>query len=53
MCFKDLLAQTQKDSLDNNTSQCTEFKQKAIELVEEITETSIADQLLIKFRDKA
>ena len=53
MRFKDLLAQTQEASQDKDTSQCTELRQKALELVEEVTKTSIAEQLLIKFKDKA
>ena len=51
--FEDLLAQAQEASLDKDTSQCAELRQKALELVEEVTKTSIAEQLLIKFKDKA
>ena len=51
--FKDLLVWSQEPSLDKNTGQCTELWQRASELVEEVAETSIVNQLLAEFKDKA
>ena len=51
--FEDLLAWSQKPSLDKNTGQRAELQQKAFELVREVAETSIVNQLPAEFKDKA